>query len=89
MWLSAEERHKHCQALCKRLLHNWNPCKECNIRVIRTERICHNIPDANYKKLDAGAGSVIYNAAHRKNRRYGITAAARVVCNEIRCIGDG
>jgi hypothetical protein len=34
MWLSGEERHKHRQALCKRLLHNWNPCEQCNIRVV-------------------------------------------------------
>jgi hypothetical protein len=46
MWLSAEERHKHRQALCKWLLHNYNPCEECNIRVVLVVRIHHHIPDA-------------------------------------------
>ena len=34
MWLSAEERHKHCQLLCKWLQHNCIPCKQCNTRVV-------------------------------------------------------
>jgi hypothetical protein len=88
MWLSAEERHKHRQALCKCLLHNCNPCEECNIRVVPMVRICHHIPDAKYKKPDTGAASVIYNATRRKNRRHGIIAAAREVCNATRRLGD-
>jgi len=84
MWLSAEERHKHRQALCKRQLHNCNSCEECNIRVVLMVCICHHILDAEYRKPDAGAASVIYNAMHRKNRRHGTIAAARDVCNAIR-----
>ena len=45
MWLSAKDRHKHCQPLCKWLLHNSNTCKEFNIRDIQMVRICHHIPD--------------------------------------------
>jgi hypothetical protein len=44
-------------------------------------RICHHIPDAKYRKPDAGAASVKYNATRRKNKRHGIIAAAREVCN--------
>jgi len=89
MWQSAEERHNHRQALCKRLLHNCNPCEECNIRVVLMVRIRHHIPDAKYRKPDAGAASVIYNATRRKNKRHGIIAAAREVCNATRRLGDG
>ena len=45
MWLSAEERQKHRQALCKWLLHNCNPCEECNIHLIPMVRIYHDILD--------------------------------------------
>jgi hypothetical protein len=89
MWLSAEERHKHRQALCKWLLHNCNPCEECNIRVVPMVRIRHHIPDAKQRKPDAGAASVIYNATRCKNKRHGIIAAAREVCNATRRLGDG
>jgi len=89
MWLLAEERHKHRQALCKWLLHNCNPCEECNIRVVPMVRICHHIPDAKLGKPDAGAASVIYNAMRRKNERHDIIAAARAVCNATRRMGDG
>jgi len=34
MWHSAGRRHKHCQALCKRLQHNCSPCEECNTCVV-------------------------------------------------------
>ena len=88
MWLSAEERHKHRQALCKWLLHNCNPCKECNIRVVLMVRIRHHIPDAKYRKPDVGAASIICNAMHRKNQMHGIIAAARDVCNATRRLGD-
>jgi hypothetical protein len=89
MWLSAEERHKHRQALCKRLLHNCNPCEECNIRVVRIVHIRQHMPDAKQWKPDAGAASVIYNATRRKNKPHGIIAASRVVCNATRRFGDG
>ena len=79
MWLSAQERHKHCQALCKRLLHNCNPCEECNIRVVLMVRIPHHIPDGKISKPDTGVASMIYNAMHRKNKRYRIMAAASEV----------
>jgi len=46
MSLSAEERHKHHQALCKWLLHNCNPCEECNIRVVLMVDKRHHIPYA-------------------------------------------
>jgi len=89
MWLSAEERHKHRQALCKRLLYNCNPCEECNIRVVLMVRIPHHIPDAKERKPDAGAASKIYNVTSRKNKRHGMIAAAREVCNTTRRLGDG
>jgi len=34
MWLSAEERHNHRQALCDRLQHNCSPCNECDTHVV-------------------------------------------------------
>ena len=34
MWLSAGERHKHCQALCERLQHNCSNCEECDTPVV-------------------------------------------------------
>jgi hypothetical protein len=43
--------------------------------------IGHHIPDANSRNPEAGAASVIFNATRRKNRRHGIIAAAREVCN--------
>jgi len=89
MWLSAEKRHKHRQSLCKWLLHNCNPCEECNIRVVLMVRICHHIPDAKWRKPDAGAVSIIYNATHRKNKTHVIIAAAREVSNATRRLGDG
>jgi len=89
MWLSAEEKHKHRQALCKQLLQNWNPCEECDIRVVLMLRIRHHIPDALHRKPDAGAASVIYNATCRKNKRHGIIAIAREVCNVTCRLGDG
>jgi hypothetical protein len=46
MWLLAEERHKHRQALCNRLMYDYNPCEECNIRVVLMVRIRHHTPDA-------------------------------------------
>jgi len=79
MWLSAEERHKHRQALCKLLLHNCNPCEECNICVVLMVRVRRHILDATYRKPDAGAASVIYNATRRKDKWEGIIAAARDV----------
>jgi hypothetical protein len=81
MWLSAEERDKHHQALCKWLEHNCNPCEEYNIRVVLMVRIRHHNPDAKCRKPDTGAASVIYYAMCRKNKRHGIIAAAREVCN--------
>jgi hypothetical protein len=89
MWLSAEERHKHRQALCKQLPHNCNPSEECNIRVVLMVRIRHHIPDADYSKPDDGAASVIFIATRRKNTRHGIIAAAREVCNATCRLGDG
>jgi hypothetical protein len=89
MWQSAEERHNHRQALCKWLLHNFNPCEECNIRVVLTARICNHIPEAKSRQADAGAASVIYNATCRKNRRHGIIAAAREVFKATHRLGDG
>jgi hypothetical protein len=68
MRLSAEERHKHCQALCKRLVHNCNPCEECNIHVVLIVRIRHHIPHANYRKPDAGVASIHPHATRRKNK---------------------
>jgi hypothetical protein len=70
MWLPAEERHKHREALCKRLLHNCHPCEEYNIRVVLMVNMRHDIPDAKYWKPDAGAASVIYNATRRKHTRH-------------------
>jgi hypothetical protein len=84
MWLSAEERHQYRKALCKQLLHNCNLCAECNIRVVLMVGIRHHIPDAKYRKPDAGAASVIYNATRRKNKRHGTVAAAKEVCNATR-----
>jgi hypothetical protein len=52
-------------------------------------RICHHIPDANQRKPDAGAASILYNATHRKNTRHGIIAAAREVCKATCRLGDG
>jgi len=88
MWLSAEERHKYRQGLCQRLLHNWNPCEECNIRRVLIVHITHRIVDAKSRKPDTRAASVIYNAMRRKNMRHGLIAAARVVCNVTRRLGD-
>jgi len=89
MWLSAEERHKHRQALCKGLLHDCNPCDECNRHVVLMVRIRHHVPDAKSRKPDAGVASVIYNATCRKNKRDGIIAAGREVCNATRRLSDG
>jgi hypothetical protein len=89
MCLSAKERHKHRHALCQRLLHNCNPCEECNIHDVQMVRIRHHIPDAKQRKPDTAPASVIYNAARRRNKRYGIIAAAREVCNATRRLGDG
>jgi hypothetical protein len=89
MWLSAEERHKHCEVLCKWLLHNSNPCEECNICVVLMVCIRHHIPDAMERRPDAGVASIIYNVTHRSNKRHGIIAAAREVCNATRRLGDG
>jgi len=83
MWLSADERHNHRPALCKRLLHNWNPCEKCNIRVVLMVRIRPDIPDAMYKKPDAWLARVIYNAMRRKNKRHCIIAAAWELCYAI------
>jgi len=44
MWLSAEDRHKHCQALCKPLQHNCSPWEECDTPVTLMVRIHHHIP---------------------------------------------
>jgi len=83
MWLSAEERHKHRQALCKWLLHDCNPCEECNIRVVPMVRIRHHIPEAKQRKPEAGAASVIYNATRLilRQRVRGSARAVRAVRN--------
>jgi pyridoxal biosynthesis lyase PdxS len=52
-------------------------------------RIRHQNADAKYRKPDAGAASIIYNATRRKNMSHGIIAAARDVCNATRSLGDG
>jgi hypothetical protein len=36
----------------------------------------------------AAAATVIYNATRRKNKRHGIIAASREVCNATRRLGD-
>jgi hypothetical protein len=87
-WLSTEERHKPHQAFCKWLMHNCNPCEECNIRVVPMVHMRHHIPHAVYRKPDAATASVIYNMTHRKNLRQCMIAAAREVCNTTRRIGD-
>ena len=51
--------------------------------------IRHDIPDAKWRKPDAGAASVIYNALHCRNKRHGKIAAAKEVCNATRRVGDG
>jgi len=38
---AAGERHKHRQALCKRLQLNCSHCEECNTRVVLMVRIRH------------------------------------------------
>ena len=43
MWHSAGARHKHHQALCQQLQHNYSPCEECNTRVVLMVRIPHHI----------------------------------------------
>jgi len=83
---SAKERHKHRQALCNWLLPNCNFCEECNIRVILMVHIRHHIPDTKYRKPDARAASVIYNATRRKNKRHGIIAAGREVWNGLHLV---
>jgi hypothetical protein len=85
MWLSADERHKHRQALCKWLLHNGSPCEECNIRVVLMVRLRHHIPDAKYRKPDTRAASVIYIATCLNNKRH----TAREVCNATHRLGEG
>jgi hypothetical protein len=89
MWLLAKVRHKHGQALCKRLLHNYNPCEECNIRVVLMVGICHHIGNTKERKPDAGAARVISNATCRTNRRHGILAATMEVFNATYRLGDG
>jgi len=89
MWLLADERHTHHQVLCKWLLHNCNPCEECNIHVILMVHIRHHFPDVKKRKPDTGAASVIYKATRRRNKRHGIIAAAREVCTATRRLGDG
>jgi hypothetical protein len=89
MWLSAEEGHKHHQVLCKRLLHDCNLCEECNIHVSLMVHIRHHMVDAKSRKPATRAASVIYNATHCKNKRQGIIAAAREVCNATTRFGTG
>ena len=81
MWLSAEEMHKHCQALCEQLLNNCNPCEECNLCCVGIVLKHHHIPDAKCRKHYAGARSVIHNVIRRKNERHGIIATASEECN--------
>jgi len=50
MWLSAEERQKHPQVLCKRLQHNCSPCDEFNTRVMLMVHIHHRIPDGKWSR---------------------------------------
>jgi hypothetical protein len=38
---------------------------------------------------DSGAASLIYNATRRKHKTHGIIAAARVISNATRGLGDG
>jgi hypothetical protein len=89
MWLSAEERDKHHQALCKWLLHNCNPCEECNIGVVLVVHIRHHILDGKYRQPHPGGARVIYKTTYRKNRRHGIIAATREVCNATCRLGNG
>jgi len=44
MWLSAEARHKHRQALGKWLHQNCRPCEEGITGVVVMVSICHRIP---------------------------------------------
>jgi hypothetical protein len=81
MCLSAEERYKHRQVLCKRLLNNCNACEECNIRVVLMVPICHNISDTKFRKPDVGVVSAIYIVMRHKNKRLVIIADPREVCN--------
>jgi hypothetical protein len=89
MWLLAEDRYKHRQALCQGLLHNFNLCKECNIRVVVMVLIQHHIPDAKYGKFDTGAASVICIATLHKNKRHGTIYSPKQVCNATRRFCNG
>ena len=42
MWLSAEERRKHRQDLCKQLQHSCTPWEECNTHVVLMVHIRHH-----------------------------------------------
>jgi hypothetical protein len=50
MWLSAEEKQKYRQALCKRLQHNSTACKEYKTGVVLVVRIRNHIPGANHRR---------------------------------------
>jgi hypothetical protein len=89
MWLSAKEKHKHHQVLCKWLLHNCNPGEECYILVVLMVGIHHHIPEAKYRKPHTSIGSVIYKAIGRNNKRHGIIAATREVYKATCRLGDG
>jgi len=57
----------------------WNPCDECNLRVVQMVLIGHHIPDTMEWNPETGEASihrVIYYTTCGKNKRHGIIAPA-------------
>jgi len=71
MWLSAEERHKHRQAVSKRLQYNCSPCTVCNTHVIMMVCIHQGILDAKYRRW-------VWNGTRRLGDRMGVIQSQKV-----------
>ena len=97
MWLSAEERHKHHQALCRQLQHDCTPCEECNTHVILMLHILHHRPGAKYRKEVFNASCYLTEGKHiiLRQKVRGSVIAVRAVRNtrvflmETRVVADG
>jgi len=56
MWHSAGGRHKHRQALCKRLQHNCSSCEECNTCVVLMMHTRHHKVKEVHMQRDPSPG---------------------------------
>jgi len=65
-----ESRHKHCEALCKRLQHNCSPSNKCNTGVILIVWIRHHIPGPKIWRLVWNVTSHPADGEHGVLREY-------------------